>query len=298
MESIYEGIGKKIRDLRLSRGMTQKELAVGSVTRNMLSLIENGNALPSLSTLVELADRLGVSVGYFFAATEEEMSAFTKMSRIGEMRRLYREGEYSACLTACREIPCPDDDILLLSAECSLALAEDACRRYALSTALTHLTDVKKASLGTVGVLKSLYSTAVFMERLIECTTNASLPAEILNVSHFESARIPVEFFVYLQALARLDNEEDMDAHVLLRSGLILSPIYRGVVEAKILMLQGRHADAFTLLQNIASAEKPGFFTMFRLLNTLESCASTLGDFKNAYQYSTEKIKLLEQFTK
>jgi hypothetical protein len=63
-------------------------------------------------------------------------------------------------------------------------------------------------------------------------------------------------------------------------------------------MLQGRHADAFTLLQNIASAEKPGFFTMFRLLNTLESCASTLGDFKNAYQYSTEKIKLLEQFTK
>ena len=81
MESKFENIGKKIRDLRLSRSMTQKELATGSVTRNMLSLIENGNALPSLPTLAELAGRLGISVGYFFAETDEETAAFTKMSR-------------------------------------------------------------------------------------------------------------------------------------------------------------------------------------------------------------------------
>lgn len=298
MESRYEGIGKKIRDLRLSRSMTQKELAVGSVTRNMLSLIENGNALPSLPTLAELADRLGVSVGYFFAATEEETSAFTKMSRIGEMRRLYREGEFAACLAACREIPCPDEDILLLSAECSLALATDACRRYALSTAAAHLADVKAAASGNGGVLESLYSTAVFMERLIDCAIQPSLSAEILDASRFASSRIPVEFFAYLRALSFLDGEKGTEADVLLHSGLILSPIYCGVIEAKCRMLQNRHDDAFSLLQNILDTEKPGFFTMFRLLNTLESCASTLGDFKNAYLYSTEKIKLLEQFTK
>ena len=41
MDPKYGNVGEKIRDLRLSRGMTQKELAGESVTRNMLSLIEN-----------------------------------------------------------------------------------------------------------------------------------------------------------------------------------------------------------------------------------------------------------------
>jgi hypothetical protein len=136
------------------------------------------------------------------------------------------------------------------------------------------------------------------MERLIDCAIQPSLSAEILDASRFASSRIPVEFFAYLRALSFLDGEKGTEADVLLHSGLILSPIYCGVIEAKIRMLQNRHDDAFSLLQNILDTEKPGFFTMFRLLNTLESCASTLGDFKNAYLYSTEKIKLLEQFTK
>lgn len=298
MESKFENIGKKIRDLRLSRSMTQKELATGSVTRNMLSLIENGNALPSLPTLAELAGRLGVSVGYFFAETDEETAAFTKMSRIGEIRRLYRDGEYDACLTACRELPCPDEEILLLSAECSLALAADAFQRYALNTASTHLLEAKAALSDTVCASDSLRTTVAFLEQLIECTTHPALPSDILDTSRFESSRIPVEFFVYLRALSFLDQGQVADADALLRSGLIHSAMYCHILEAKEWMRQGRHADAFALLQKIVSTETPGFFTAFRLLNALESCASTLGDFKNAYQYSTEKIKLLEQFAK
>ena len=46
MDRISQGIGQKIRALRLSRHMTQAQLAGDSITRNMLSLIENGNAVP------------------------------------------------------------------------------------------------------------------------------------------------------------------------------------------------------------------------------------------------------------
>ena len=41
-------IGEKIKALRISKRMTQSELAGDQITRNMLSLIENGSALPSL----------------------------------------------------------------------------------------------------------------------------------------------------------------------------------------------------------------------------------------------------------
>ena len=44
-------IGKAIRELRKDKKLTQAQLAQGIVTRNMLSLIENGSATPSLQTL-------------------------------------------------------------------------------------------------------------------------------------------------------------------------------------------------------------------------------------------------------
>ena len=44
-------LGNKIRTLRKKQNMTQSELAGEHITRNMLSKIENGEALPSLDTL-------------------------------------------------------------------------------------------------------------------------------------------------------------------------------------------------------------------------------------------------------
>ena len=43
-------IGEKIKELRMRRRMTQADLAGDTVSRNMVSLIENGSALPSLQT--------------------------------------------------------------------------------------------------------------------------------------------------------------------------------------------------------------------------------------------------------
>ena len=55
-------VGKRIRSLRRSRGLTQAELAA-PFTKSHLSAVENGRVLPSLRTLWFIADRLGVGVG-------------------------------------------------------------------------------------------------------------------------------------------------------------------------------------------------------------------------------------------
>ena len=65
-------IGERIRALRNAKMMTQTELAGKPITRNMLSRIENGSALPSVSTIVYLASRLGVPAGFLLAEDGNE----------------------------------------------------------------------------------------------------------------------------------------------------------------------------------------------------------------------------------
>lgn len=58
-------IGKRIKDLRTSKGLTQKQLAseieVQAVT---LQRFEYGTVRPSLDTLIALADYFNVSLDY------------------------------------------------------------------------------------------------------------------------------------------------------------------------------------------------------------------------------------------
>ena len=71
-ESEYRQLGLKIAYYRKLQGMTQEELAGEHITRNMLSRIENGFALPSLPSLLYISDRLSVPPGYLLAAENEE----------------------------------------------------------------------------------------------------------------------------------------------------------------------------------------------------------------------------------
>ena len=58
-------LGEKIRRSRQALGLSQRQLCGEEITRNMLSLIENGTAKPSMKTLTLLAERLGKPVSYF-----------------------------------------------------------------------------------------------------------------------------------------------------------------------------------------------------------------------------------------
>jgi transcriptional regulator with XRE-family HTH domain len=58
-------LGQKLKQARLEAGMSQRQLCGDVVTRNMLSLIENGSAQPSMDTLRFFAQQLGKPVSYF-----------------------------------------------------------------------------------------------------------------------------------------------------------------------------------------------------------------------------------------
>ncbi len=58
-------LGKRIRAARLEAGLSQRQLCGKEITRNMLSLIENGAARPSMDTLRYLARQLNKPLSFF-----------------------------------------------------------------------------------------------------------------------------------------------------------------------------------------------------------------------------------------
>lgn len=89
-------LGQKIRDARLARGMTQKEVVGSYITRNMLSKIENDSAAPSVRTLEHLAGALGLPTSYFL--DEARVSDGSSPDGLDEARAAYRAKDWLECL--------------------------------------------------------------------------------------------------------------------------------------------------------------------------------------------------------
>lgn len=72
-------IGKKIKELRTLRGLTQEELANRcELTKGYISQLENDLTEPSIGTLEDILLSLGSSFSEFFKEEKEEKIIFTK----------------------------------------------------------------------------------------------------------------------------------------------------------------------------------------------------------------------------
>jgi len=72
-------IGEKIKTLRTINNLTQEELASRcELTKGFLSQLERDLASPSISTLKDICEVLGVSMSEFFADTDEEQAVYTE----------------------------------------------------------------------------------------------------------------------------------------------------------------------------------------------------------------------------
>jgi len=79
-----EMIGKRIRQLRIERDMTQEVLANRSgLTKGYLSKIENSPASPPVSTLIKISKALGVGIDDIFSeeATAADFTVVKKSER-------------------------------------------------------------------------------------------------------------------------------------------------------------------------------------------------------------------------
>lgn len=99
-------LGQKIKAARLEMGLSQRQLCGEFMTRNMLSLIENGSAKPSMDTLRYLAGQLQKPISFFL---EEQAVTSPNEAIMRDARAALALGDLSGLrqtLDAFRE---PDD---------------------------------------------------------------------------------------------------------------------------------------------------------------------------------------------
>ena len=72
-------IGRKLKDLRVMKGLTQEELADrAELTKGFISQLERNLTSPSIATLMDILQCLGTNIGDFFNEESEEQIVFSK----------------------------------------------------------------------------------------------------------------------------------------------------------------------------------------------------------------------------
>lgn len=71
-------IGKKIKELRILKGLTQEELADrAELTKGFISQVERNHTSPSIATLVDILQCLGTDLKNFFEEDEDNQIVFS-----------------------------------------------------------------------------------------------------------------------------------------------------------------------------------------------------------------------------
>jgi len=290
-------IGEKIRELRIAKLMTQSELAGTHITRNMLSCIENGNAQPSLSTILYIAERLNVPAGFLLAEEGDEI-VWRKMNSLANIKRAYTAGDWYGCRSLCLSgCPEPDDEISLLLAECDAGIAAEefwhgrlrsSCRFF--DEALSY---AEKTVYQTAHVEAQVRVFFRYMRRI-----SATLYSDVLDEEKELPVRAISPFASYVDTLEALDDGVLGEGEAFLRTADAES-FFAHHIHVRLLMEKQAFSDARVELLELLEAEEPlNEISLYTVLCELEVCCRETDDYKGAYNYSAEKLQLLEQLLK
>lgn len=289
-------IGDKIKDLRASKMMTQQELAGDHITRNMLSRIENGFALPSLSSLLYISDRLGVSPGYLLAHEHEEFH-YKKTGRMPDILNTFSSGAWMICKDLCNGLSDTDDEIRFIIFLCIYNQAKELFNSGNLREAAELFEEAKKYSVMTA---YPTYPYVAQCDTYLLCISgiSPSLVSDIEVASDPNLSAFSDLFCRYYSLLYWADGGDAALFDNLRKIGFQdIDGIYSDHITAKAKMQCGEYLDAYHVLKQVlAASENIPAPMLYFIFTDLEICCRELSDYRGAYEYSSDRTGMLEKF--
>lgn len=264
-------IGERLRQARLEKGISQRELCGEEITRNMLSLIENGAACPSLATLTYLAERLDKKVSWFL---DEDTVSSPNQACITAAYSAWQAGDPAGARSILEAYTSPDPvfdrERELLSGLVTLELAEKAIEQGRIPYGVQLLESV--------------------------CPEEGSYGDRLLNrrkLLLLGKAR-PEKAGEICGALESLDNELLLRARAALNAGdlrkavALLDGADRREEEWN--LLRGEvHFGEGDYVQAAACYHKAEYRYPEKVTSRLEHCYRELEDYKMAYRYACKQ---------
>lgn len=288
-------IGEKIKEIRLAKCMTQAQLAGDHITRNMLSRIENGAAMPSLPTVTYLAGRLKVPVGYLLAGGEDEY-IYRKINGIDNIKRAMTEGDYAICRDLCLALGGGDDEIYMILSRCTLELAKDDFFNGRLRSAMRRFDEAREYDQLTIYRDGSVSARAAVYQRYMH-SISATLMTDITESKINRAAGINDRICEYIILLEVAETHPEIPISSMLDSTHMEATSPLAVhIAARGLMRDGDWSGAVGLLHSILSMqERIPDPILYNIFFDLEKCSKQVNDYRAAYEYSADKVNLLER---
>lgn len=317
-------LGERIREVRQRVGMNQIELAGEDLTRNMISRIETGSALPSVQTLCIIADRLGVPAG----ALLSDLDDYFAYRMAGEMRTLLERRRYQTLIDRVRATTGRDGKIK--NPSLASIFAEACAGRAAELFADGRLAEAEAMAKEALSVAGQCLTPSTAQERAWLVLALISLAAEPLRPEISDGTDNQTDMAERRKELDKIIFGENETAIYLLARDMLdepaakiysspaensaelegtLSPLVSSMpdgfmrthVEAKLDMLRSDYLDAKAKLVRICGSgdekntDRLPPSVRYDILTDLEHCCKCCGDFENAYRFSTEKISLMQK---
>ncbi len=282
-------IGEKLRALRLERGLTQAELAGEQVTRNMLSAIEHGAALPSYTTLSYLAKRLNIDPGYFFdSGVSFEDYCFQNI--IEEIKKQYRLHHYAHCLRLAEPfLSRTDDEFIFILSDCYYHLGLSEYSESKLDQARLYFEKCIECAEKTIypvycATRASFYLQIIASLNNIINKTPSSLIAAVSDEDRF------LDFIVYSFLISLIDNNQSEKATLIYDTIRIKDELYRTHFNARLAASLFNYPRAKELLWSIVNSDKtaeaPFLYTVYE---DLERFCKATDDYQGAYRCALAK---------
>lgn len=261
-------LGTKLKAARMEAGLSQRQLCGERITRNMLSQIENGTAMPSMKTLTSLAERLGKPVSYFL---EEEAVTSPNGDAMNSARCFYDSGAYAQALLALEAYrepdPVYDREKSLLWALSHIAMAEQALKQGRAPYALELL---KKADVQTAYCSEEIrHRYLLILGRIPGQQVAGYLPS--------------LDEELLLRAKEAMSEGNTHRAGALLDAAQDQSMPDWNLLRGKVCLARNQYSEA---VQYLRAAEIQLSRETYPLL---ERCCRELGDYKRAYEYACKQ---------
>ena len=293
-------IGKKIKNLRTEKLMTQSELAGSEITRNMLSRIENEAALPSLSTVLYLAERLGVPAGYLLSDGEEEFT-YNKTNAMKNIKRAYRDGNFELCRDLCVETFDEfDDELELIMVDSCLGIAEEYMRNGLLREACGLLDEslrhAEKTVYNTTTQKNSISILFALLKEISPSLDSYEIETDA-DLKHINPNMFDGIFCRYVSVLLNMNKYEIFASEYdeIIDSVDERDKPYIYHLGARKCMLKKDFKGGLKLLDKVMNSQIGSQkLLLYYACADMEVCCRETDNYKGAYEFSQNKIEILE----
>ena len=276
-------LGEKIKKRRKELAITQSALAAGKITRNMLSLIENGAAMPSYDTALYLAEALDLPLPYLFS-DDLNLFFYEKSERIDNIKKLFTEKKYTACMTALDALSGHDDETDFIYAKSAFEQGKRFVFQGSLISASKYFTISQDKCKSTVYDTSDIECFIPLYEAII---TNIGAPLLEFDEEHFlESYKTSADFEFYKYIVQ--DSAYQFE-----------NKVYAKHLAAKAYLKQRDYYAAIPLLLEIEetkSSKDSNATVLFGVYTDLQLAYKQVGNFESAYRYSSKLISLMNGF--